>query len=176
MTDFVVLVDESDTPIGTMEKMEAHRKGLLHRAFSVFVFNSQNQLLIHQRSHGKYHSAGLWTNTCCSHQKPGETTLNAAHRRLKEEMGFDCPLEEKFNFIYKTTFDNELVEHEYDHVLTGVFDGIPQPNPEEVCNYKFVDIRFLAEDIERNPKLYTVWFKIALQQLIKNKTATAVAI
>lgn len=176
MKDFVVVVDKDDNALGQMEKMEAHETGTLHRAFSVFVFNSQSQMLIHRRAFSKYHSGGLWTNTCCSHQRPSESTLDAAHRRLREEMGFDCELEEEFTFIYKTEFDNELTEHELDHVITGNFDGFPNPNPKEVCEWKYVDIDYLIEDIANYPDKYTVWFKIAFEQLKKNKLAHKLAV
>jgi len=176
MKDFVIVVDREDNPLGHMEKMEAHETGTLHRAFSVFVFNSKYQMLIHRRAFSKYHSAGLWTNTCCSHQRPGEETLDAAHRRLKEEMGFNCELEKEFTFIYKANFDNHLTEHELDHVLTGTFDGMPTPNPKEVCEWRYVDVDFLVNDIANFPEKYTVWFKIAFNQLMKNKLAQKVAV
>lgn len=176
MKEYVVVVDKKDNPLGTMEKMEAHRTGTLHRAFSVFVFNNNFQMLIHRRALSKYHSPGLWTNTCCSHQRPGETTLDAAHRRLKEEMGFDCELSEQFSFIYNTKFDNNLFEHELDHVLTGEFDGMPSPNLNEVCEWKYVDIDFLIEDIKNYPEKYTVWFKIAFDRLMNTTLKSKLAV
>ena len=150
----VILVDENDQPIGLMEKIEAHEKALLHRAFSVFVLNSNNELMLQRRALHKYHSPGLWTNTCCSHQRENETTLNAGTRRLKEEMGFVTSLEEKFSFIYKASFDNGLTEHEYDHVFFGQFNGVPQLNSEEVKAYKFVGLEELKSDIENKPETY----------------------
>ena len=176
MKEFVVVVDREDNELGTMEKMEAHETGTLHRAFSVFVFNSNFQMLIHRRAFSKYHSAGLWTNTCCSHQRPGETTLDAAHRRLKEEMGFDCDLTEQFTFIYKTAFDNSLTEHELDHAITGEFDGMPSPNPKEVCEWKYVDIDNLIQDISAHPDKYTVWFKIAFDKLLNSTLKSKIAV
>lgn len=151
-----------------MEKQEAHQKALLHRAFSVFVFNSQNELLIQQRSANKYHSAGLWTNTCCSHPRPGETTINAAHRRLHEEMGFDCELTERFSFIYHTPFENGLCEHELDFVYTGVFDGIPNINDEQVQAYQWISLDNLKKMYAENPKLFTSWFGIILQEYLEH--------
>lgn len=167
----VILVNENDEVIGTMEKLEAHEKGLLHRAFSIFVFNSNNELLIHQRAFGKYHSEGLWTNTCCSHPSPGETVLDAAHRRLQEEMGFDCEMHSAFHFVYHAKLDNNLIEHELDHVVIGHSDQNPILNPEEAIDFKWIRITELFKDITLNPQQYTFWFKTILQlhfdQLIK---------
>ena len=157
----VVLVDENDRETGTMEKMEAHRKGLLHRAFSVFILDTSGKLLLQKRAAGKYHSPGLWTNTCCSHPRPGEPVYDAAVRRLQEEMGMHCPLSEAFTFIYKADFDNGLTEHEFDHVLVGVSDNKPVPDHGEVESYEYVDLDYLSDDIEKNPGNYTVWFRIA---------------
>lgn len=173
MQEQVILVDTDDNPIGLMEKMEAHEKGLLHRAFSVFVFNSKNELMLHRRALTKYHSGGLWTNTCCSHPRDGETSLQAAHRRLEEEMGFDCNLEKAFHFIYKAKLDNELTEHELDHVFIGDFDGTPNFNPEEVHEYKHISIPDLLKDIETDPDKYTEWFKICLNEVIRQKAITS---
>lgn len=156
----VVLVDREDRPIGTMEKMEAHQKALLHRAFSVFVLNSKQELLLQQRAWSKYHSPGLWTNTCCSHQREGETSLKAGDRRLGEEMGMAVPLEELFTFIYKTEFDNGLSEHELDHVLLGYADQDPKINAEEVASFKWMPLDSVQKDLIENPEQYTVWFKI----------------
>lgn len=161
----VILVDESDIEIGVMEKMEAHQKGVLHRAFSVFVFNSKNELLLQKRAYSKYHSAGLWTNTCCSHPRPNETTLDAANRRLMEEMGMSVSLSHKTSFIYKTQFDNNLTEHEFDHVYTGISDTDPKINPEEVDSFKWTSLTTLKKEISTSPELYTVWFRIAMEQL-----------
>lgn len=165
MIENVILVNENDEQIGLMEKLEAHEKGLLHRAFSVFVFNSKNELLIHQRAHSKYHSPGLWTNTCCSHQRENETTLQAAHRRLQEEMGFDCNLIELFAFTYKAEFSNGLTEHEFDHVLVGTCNTLPQPNSNEVADFKWLSLEAVKQAINENPNQYTEWFKIALPKL-----------
>jgi isopentenyl-diphosphate delta-isomerase len=148
-----------------MDKMEAHEKGLLHRAFSIFVFNSHGDLLLQQRAEDKYHSGGLWTNTCCSHPMPGEETLAAAQRRLLEEMGFNTELEMAFSFIYRTDFDNGLTEHEVDHVFTGLFDGVVKPDPSEVGNYSFQSIPAIRHSIRTEPQLYTSWFKIAFPKL-----------
>lgn len=165
-TDYVVLVDEHNNQTGLMEKYEAHRKGLLHRAFSVLIMNSKGEMLLQQRALDKYHSGGLWTNTCCSHPKDGESVMDAAHRRLKEEMGFDCELEERTRFIYKAQLDNDLLEHELDFILTGVFDGTPIPNPNEVNDYKWVSVDELRNDVLVNPRSYTAWFKIILGEYI----------
>lgn len=161
----VILVNEKDEAIGTMEKMEAHRKGLLHRAFSVFIFNEEGEMLIHQRAFDKYHSGGLWTNACCSHPRENEDTMNAAHRRLVEEMGFDCDLHEAFSFIYRAELDNELTEHEFDHVFIGTYNQTIEPNAEEVADYKYVNVNILKKMIKINPDQFTEWFKIAFKQL-----------
>jgi len=168
----VILLDENLNEIGSEEKMVAHQKGMLHRAFSIFVFNSKGQLMIHRRAKGKYHSGGLWTNTCCSHPRPGEKTGEAAHRRLKEEMGFDCPLKEVFSFTYKVKLGN-LFEHEHDHVFVGTFDGEPQPDPQEVEDWKWADLGELERDVKENPDRYTYWFKQALPRVIKYVTASS---
>ena len=160
----VILVNEQDEKIGLMPKMEAHEKALLHRAFSVFVFNKDNQLMLQQRALDKYHSPGLWTNTCCSHQRDGESNIDAGTRRLQEEMGFTVPLEEKASFIYKAPFDNGLTEHEFDHVLVGHFDGTPQINPAEVADWKWMDMEEIKADMEQNPDLYTAWFHIIFEK------------
>ncbi|MBN1253536.1 MAG: isopentenyl-diphosphate Delta-isomerase [Bacteroidales bacterium] len=156
----VILVDDNDKPIGEMEKIEAHEKALLHRAFSVFIFNSKNEILMQQRALGKYHSAGLWTNTCCSHPFPGEETLDAANRRLMEEMGMESELKYLFKFKYKAPFDNNLSEHEIDHVFIGNSDDLPDINLDEVNSYKYMTINEIEEDIKVNPDDYTAWFKI----------------
>lgn len=166
--EFVILVDKKDSPTGIMEKMEVHRKGLLHRAFSIFIFNLKGELLLQRRALEKYHSPGLWTNTCCSHPRPGEDIEEAAHRRLKEEMGFDCQLNKSFSFIYRTDFENGLTEHEYDHVFRGTYDGEIELNPEEVCDYKFMDLPSIKLDLSRNGKAYSSWFKIAFEEIYKN--------
>lgn len=160
----VILVDELDNEIGLMEKLEAHRKGLLHRAFSVFVFNHKGQLMLQQRAISKYHSGGLWTNTCCSHPRPGEKIIDAGRRRLKEEMGFCCELKPQFNFIYKAQV-GELIEHELDHVLFGFFEDKPQINREEVEDWKWMDLAAIEKDLEQNQKLYTEWFRICFEKV-----------
>ncbi|WP_299108583.1 isopentenyl-diphosphate Delta-isomerase [uncultured Tenacibaculum sp.] len=164
MKEHVILVDEKDNPIGLMEKIEAHEKALLHRAFSVFVFNSKGELMLQQRAAHKYHSPLLWTNTCCSHQRDGETSLEAGVRRLDEEMGFTCDLEKVFWFIYKAPFDNGLTEHELDHVMVGKFEGEPNINPEEVEAYKWMPLEEVKKDIENKPEIYTEWFKIIFKE------------
>ena len=163
----VILVDEADNALGEMDKMEAHIKGVLHRAFSVFVLDGSNRLLLQRRALEKYHSPGLWTNTCCSHPRLGELVVQAAHRRMKEEMGFDCHLDSVFTFIYHATFDNGLTEHELDHVLIGFSDEIPNPNPEEVHEYKWMLLPEIAKNIRDNPEMFTVWFKIAFDNVTK---------
>lgn len=156
----VILVNEKDEQIGLMPKMEAHEKALLHRAFSVFVFNDKNELMIQQRAHGKYHSPGLWTNTCCSHQRVGESNVDAGKRRLQEEMGFSTDLKDTISFIYKAPFDNGLTEHEFDHILIGKFEGEPNLNPDEASDWKWVSLDELKKDMTENPDRYTEWFKI----------------
>ena len=163
----VVLVDEKDNPLGTMEKMEAHEKGVLHRAFSVFIFNNNGEMLLQQRAFSKYHSGGLWTNTCCSHPREGEKTIEAAHRRLQEEMGFDCKIEKVFDFIYKKKLDKGLIEHELDHVFIGEFDGEVCFNKEEVNAYVYVPVQVVLEEVNQQPEKYTEWFKICLDEVVK---------
>lgn len=170
----VVLVDAYDNEVGTMEKMEAHEKGILHRAFSVFVFNSNDELLIHRRALEKYHSGGLWTNTCCSHPRPGEELSSAAHRRLVEEMGFDCELHHAFSFIYHAELDKGLAEHELDHVFVGVFNGEPNINKDEVCEWRYVGLTELSEEMQNHPEIFTEWFKIALPIVKKEKNKVTV--
>lgn len=165
-TEWVVLVDPEDRPLGTMEKMEAHRLGVLHRAFSVFVFNSKGHLLIHRRAHDKYHSGGLWTNTCCSHPRPEEGVVDAAQRRLMEEMGMRCQLEPKFSFVYRADLDHGMIEHELDHVLIGYSDVPPVPNPKEVCETLYIPIPDLEVDLEDHPEKYTAWFKICFPEVL----------
>lgn len=165
----VILVDDQDRPIGTMEKMEAHEKGLLHRAFSIFVFNSDDELLLHQRAFGKYHSGGLWTNTCCSHPRPGETVLEAGHRRLMEEMGMTCDLEERFSFVYRSELDKGLIEHELDHVIFGISDELPVLNPEEVAAYRYASLEEISEEMRDDPDLFTEWFKICFAEVLTQR-------
>ena len=176
MSDLIILVDENDKQIGTEEKLKAHQNANLHRAFSIFVFNDKGQLLLQQRALNKYHSAGLWTNTCCSHPRPDEETINAAHRRLKEEMGFDCELVEIFSFKYKTVFDNGLTENEFDHVFLGTYNNNPIPNLLEANAYKWVDIKWLEQDIKNNETIYTVWLKICFKKIFNYITMTSPAI
>ena len=156
----VILVNEQDEQIGLMPKMEAHEKAVLHRAFSVFIFNSKNELMLQQRAAHKYHSPLLWTNTCCSHQRDGETNIEAGTRRLSEEMGFTTALKEVTTFIYKAPFDNGLTEHEFDHVMTGFYEMDPVINKEEVEAWKWMPVEAVKPDIESNPEIYTAWFKI----------------
>lgn len=160
----VILVNERDEPIGLMPKMEAHEKAVLHRAFSVFVLNSKNEIMLQQRAHHKYHSPLLWTNTCCSHQREGETNIQAGSRRLFEEMGFQTELKELFHFIYKAPFDNGLTEHELDHVMIGYYNDAPHINTEEVEDWKWMPIEAVKSDIQNNPDLYTIWFKIIFDE------------
>ena len=164
--DYVILVDEQDNEIGVMEKLRAHELGKLHRAFSVFIFNDKKELLLQQRAINKYHSGGLWTNTCCSHPSPNETIKDAAIRRLYEEMGMTCDLKIINNFIYKTEFENGLIEHEFDYILTGISNSTPQINKTEVETYKWQQISEIQNDINLNPNQFTTWFKIAIQKVI----------
>jgi len=163
----VILVDVYDNPTGSMSKIEAHEKGILHRAFSVFILNEKGHLMLQQRALNKYHSPGLWTNTCCSHQREGEGNIDAGKRRLKEEMGFIVPMKTLFSFIYKAPFDNGLTEHELDHVLLGYYNHEPIINPKEVAAWKWVDLDQIASEIKDTPQLYTVWFKIIFDRFYK---------
>jgi isopentenyl-diphosphate delta-isomerase len=171
-TEQVILVNEQDEETGTIEKMEAHRKALLHRAFSVFIFNTKGEMLLQQRAMGKYHSPGLWTNTCCSHPRPGEEVEEAAVRRLKEEMGIETTLTKIFDFIYRTEFDNGLTEFEFDHVYTGTYNGQLYPNKQEVNDYCFRPMEDIAQDLERRSEKYSSWFKIAFP-LLSSKLRTS---
>ena len=163
----VILVNEKDEQIGLKPKLEAHEKGLLHRAFSVFVFNEQNELMLQQRALHKYHSPGLWTNTCCSHQREGETSIAAGERRLQEEMGFTVPLKETTTFIYKAPFDNGLTEHELDHILVGTFNDAPNICEDEVADWKWMPLDAVHDDIKARPDIYTEWFKIIFDKFYK---------
>ena len=156
----VILVNEADQQIGLMPKLEAHQKAVLHRAFSVFILNDKNEIMLQQRAAHKYHSPLLWTNTCCSHQRAGETNIQAGQRRLMEEMGFEVGLRELFHFIYKAPFDNGLTEHELDHVMIGYFNEDPEINPDEVAAWKWMSIDAVKDDMIVHPDFYTVWFKI----------------
>jgi len=168
MSDKVILVNDKDEQVGTANKLEAHQQGgTLHRAFSVFIFNRKGEMLLQQRAEGKYHSGGLWTNTCCSHPRPGEPTKEAAERRLEEEMGFTCDLKEVFSFTYRAEFE-DLTEHEYDHVFFGICEpGEIEPDPEEAGDWKWVSRQELEKDVKDNPKNYTPWFKQALDRVLK---------
>lgn len=161
----VVLVNEQDEAIGTMEKMEAHQKGELHRAFSIFIYNSHGEMLLQQRAMSKYHNGGLWTNACCSHPQPDEAIEIAASRRLKEELGFTTPLKKIFSFTYKANFANGLTEYEYDHVFVGTYDGEINPDPLEVMNVKFMMPEQIKDDLKSSPASFTAWFKIALPKI-----------
>jgi len=160
----VILVDEQDNAIGTMEKMEAHRKGVLHRAFSVVLFNSKGEILIQKRARSKYHSGGLWTNACCSHPLPGESMENATRRKLKQEMGIDLKTEYAYKFFYRTQMENNFIEHECDYVFTGIFDGEPAINTNEVEAWKFISPDQLRNEVNLNPEKFTYWFKLILNQ------------
>ncbi len=162
--DYVILVDEHDNETGTMEKMEAHQKGLLHRAFSIVIFNSKGEMLLQQRAAEKYHSGGLWTNACCSHPQPGETLEEAGKRKLLQEMGFVCDLNYSHKFIYKVELDNHLTEYEWDYVLIGYYDGAPSVNPGEAQSWKYQSLESIRKDAEQNPDTYTCWFKLMLKQ------------
>ncbi|HLP56786.1 MAG TPA: isopentenyl-diphosphate Delta-isomerase [Fluviicola sp.] len=164
----VILVDSNDRPVGTMEKMEAHQKGLLHRAFSVFIFNDNNELLLQQRALEKYHSGGLWTNTCCSHPAPDESLEAAGARRLQEEMGFSAALSRRFAFEYRVDLDNQLIEHEYDHVLTGTYNGEILPDPQEVMAFRWISMNDLLAEVKQHPDRFTSWFKIIMDDHIQH--------
>ncbi|CAN5472982.1 hypothetical protein BH09BAC6_BH09BAC6_20130 [soil metagenome] len=167
MTKNVILVDENDSMIGVMPKMEAHLLGKLHRAFSVFIFNTKGQLLLQQRALDKYHSGGKWTNTCCSHPEPGEETIDAAHRRLMEEMGMQCELHYAFNFMYKADLLDGIIENEFDHVYLGISDAEPVPDPREVAAFKLMNTALLANELKRNPGQYTAWLKICFDTVME---------
>ena len=166
----VILVDENDNQIGLMPKLEAHEKGVLHRAFSVFIFNDKNELMLQRRALSKYHSPGLWTNTCCSHQMESESNIEAGKRRLKEEMGFETELKEVTSFIYKTPFDNGLFEHEFDHVLIGHYNDSPDINLSEVAEWKWMNMEDVRTDVKLNPDNYTVWFQIIFDKFYSHLT------
>lgn len=167
MKEIIIQVDKNDREIGPVEKMEAHRKAILHRAFSILVFNSKNELLLHKRASEKYHSPNLWTNTCCSHPRFNESLNNAVYRRLQEEMGFTCELKEIFSFIYKIEFEDDLFEHEFDHVFIGSYEGEINPNTEEVSDYKWLTLEDIEKDISINPNDYTFWFKRLMPEVIE---------
>ncbi len=162
--EMVVLVDENDRPIGVSEKLAAHRKGLLHRAFSIFIFNEQGHMLLQKRAEHKYHSGGLWSNACCSHPRPGESLLQAVRRRLREELGITCPIKKAFDFIYRIHLTRGLIEHELDHVFYGLYNGKIHPNPDEVADYRWMKIDSLLSSLRFQPEKYTEWFKIILHE------------
>jgi isopentenyl-diphosphate delta-isomerase len=164
----VILVDENDNQIGLMPKMEAHEKAVLHRAFSVFIFNDKNELMLQQRALHKYHSPGLWTNTCCSHQRDGESNIEAGKRRLNEEMGFVANLRETTSFVYKAPFDNGLTEHELDHVMIGNYNEEPIINKDEVASWKWMPLEDVKVDIALRPEKYTAWFKIIFEKFYEH--------
>ena len=166
--EHVILVDTKDNAIGTMEKMEAHKKGVLHRAFSILLFDQSGRALLQKRSQNKYHSSGLWTNTCCSHPLPGESLEEATRRRLNEEMGIEMQPTFSYTFIYKAHLDQDLIEHELDHVFVGTFNGSPTINKKEVEDWKYVDLHWLKQDIQENPAFYTVWFKLIVDHPLLN--------
>ncbi|MBP6023801.1 isopentenyl-diphosphate Delta-isomerase [Ferruginibacter sp.] len=172
--DKLILVDENDMPIGTIEKMEAHQKALLHRAFSVFIFNTKGEMLLQRRALDKYHSGGLWTNACCSHPYDGQETKAAAEKRLQEEMGFTTAITKVFDFIYKAPFDNGLTEHEFDHVFTGTYDGAIVPDKSEVEDFCFMSMDVIKESLQLHPEKYTVWFKIAFPKMESYLAAVSV--
>ena len=170
MEERVILVDENDKVIGTEEKLKAHQNGgKLHRAFSIFIFNSKGEMLLQKRAKSKYHFGGLWTNACCSHPNPDKPLEDTVHKKLEQEMGFDTDLKETFTFIYKAEPENNLTEHELDHVFIGKFDGEPKINPEEADEWKWINIEELQKDIKENPEKYTPWFKIALGRVISER-------
>lgn len=171
MEEQVILVDEHDTSIGVAGKLAAHLSGSRHRAISVFLFDSAGRLLLQQRAAGKYHSAGLWSNTCCSHPRPEEDTAAAARRRLQEEMGIACDVEKRFSFAYRATLSNELVENEVDHVFFGHYDGVPSPNPDEVGDWRWVDLAQLRADLQARPEAYTFWLAACFEQVWRCRSA-----
>jgi isopentenyl-diphosphate delta-isomerase len=175
MVEHVVLVDAQDRQVGTMEKMEAHEKGVLHRAFSVFLFDNAGQLIIQQRAWTKYHSPGLWANTCCSHPRENEPIIEAGKRRLKEEMGMDSDLRPLFSFIYKADMGNGLIEHELDHVLVGYANTEPHINLQEVASYRSMRLVDIQMDLQRRPERYTEWFKIVFDRFVEATRKTEVA-
>jgi isopentenyl-diphosphate delta-isomerase len=170
MEERIILVDQNDREIGSEEKLKAHSNGAkLHRAFSIFVFNSKGETMLQKRAMTKYHSPGLWTNTCCSHPNYGESIIGAAHRKLRQEMGFDCDMDERFSFTYKAEVGNGLTEWEYDHVLFGRYDKDPMLNPEEAEEWKWISLDDLKKDAERNPKAYTAWLRIIIDRIIDER-------
>lgn len=166
-SDYIVLVNEHDRAVGTVEKLAAHQLGYLHRAFSIFIIDQNGNMLLQQRALNKYHSGGLWTNACCSHPSPGETVESAARRRLQEEMGFQCPLLKVFEFTYYSRLDNGLIEHEYDHVLLGIYDGIIIHDPAEVNDYQYKSLAEIAKSLEESPSIFTTWFQLSFHKVVE---------
>jgi isopentenyl-diphosphate delta-isomerase len=175
MNDNIIVVDQNDREIGTAEKLAVHRDGVLHRAFSVFIFNYRDQMLLQQRALAKYHSGGLWSNACCSHPRPGESIEEASERRLREEMRISCPLLKAFDFIYRAELDHELTEHEFDHVLIGRYEGHIQPDPSEVMAHRWISLYRLERELRHVPEKFTVWFKIAVNKVIRHQHHSAFA-
>ena len=167
--EMLIAVDEQDHETGVVDKVTAHRDGILHRAFSIFVFDEADRLLLQRRARDKYHSGGLWTNTCCSHPRAGESVLDAAHRRLREEMGFDCPLQAVFGFVYRAALDGGLVEHEFDHVVVGRFPGEPVPDVREVEDWKWEPVSAVRSRLAEDPEVFTAWFRPALDGLLARR-------
>jgi isopentenyl-diphosphate delta-isomerase len=167
MNETVILVDQYDSQIGVEEKLKAHREGKLHRAFSVFIFNDQGEMLLQKRAANKYHSGGLWTNACCSHPRPAETVEQAARRRLREEMGFECVLQKAFHFIYKARLNGDLIEHEFDHVFIGHYNGAVFPDASEVAAYRWIGAQALHHELKQSQENYTAWFKLAFERALK---------
>lgn len=168
MEEKVILVDAGNNPIGTMEKLEAHRRGLLHRAFSIFIFNSEGKMLVHQRADSKYHCAGLWTNACCSHPRPGEKTAEGLQRKLDQEMGFGTALTKALDFTYRSELQNGLIEYEFDEVYIGNYDGPVNANPEEVQAWKYSSMREIKRSLEQNPEIFTPWFRLLFDPISKH--------
>ena len=164
----VILVDSLDNEIGIQDKMEAHIEGALHRAFSIFIFNSSGQMLLHRRALNKYHSGGQWTNACCSHPIPNKPIEDTLHERLQFEMGMNCELQFRFTFLYKAFVEPDLQEHELDHIYFGMTDQIPQPNPEEVAEWKYMSLDSIQNELNERPSIYTPWFKLLFPQILKN--------
>ena len=167
LEDYVILVNEKDEELGVREKLQAHLDGVLHRAFSIFLFNDDGALLLQQRHPNKYHSGGLWSNTCCSHPRPGELVEAAAHRRLREEMGVACDLRRLFEFVYRSKFEHELYEHEYDHVFVGRYNGVPAPNRAEVASWRWTEAEALRKDVADRPDRYTYWLRLILDRVLQ---------
>lgn len=165
----VILVDKNDSQLGTEEKLKAHKEGKLHRAFSVYIFNSKGEFLLQQRAFDKYHCGGMWTNTCCSHPRPGEPVFQAATRRLEEEMGIVTPLKKIFTTVYKAPFPNGLTEHEFLHVFTGTSDATPMINKKEAATYKWINVYELKQDMKQNPENYTYWFKLCFDRVLQER-------